>query len=241
MPTARLLLVDDHRLTLKVHARLLGRLGYQVETALGGQAAVERFEPGAYDCVLVDCRMPEVDGFDVAREVRAREAPTGLRVPIIAVTGERLSETREQCIRSGMDDCLAKPLDAARAMGALKRWLGRDRGDSRPIIDHDYVSRMGLSDELPELLTLFLQRGRAGLDAVRQQAEAVRLDAARVSVHELKGSCGGVGATRSFDAARGLEVSLGAGGDWSAAVAQLDAELDRVESELRTLPTSRSA
>jgi CheY-like chemotaxis protein len=134
------LLVDDHRLTLKVTARLLSRLQFEVVTASNGAEAVERFVPGRFACILMDCRMPTMDGFEATRQIRALEAGSGDRVPIVGATGERLAETRALCIRAGMDDCLAKPLDVRVLQRALRRWIGRGSTGRLPVVDRDYLN-----------------------------------------------------------------------------------------------------
>jgi CheY-like chemotaxis protein len=104
------------------------RLGYALDVVKDGREAVEALRDRDYDLVLMDCQMPEMDGYTATRKIREREVETGRHVTIVALTANALERDRQACIDAGMDDYLAKPLqfEALRAM--LERLLSAKRG-----------------------------------------------------------------------------------------------------------------
>jgi CheY-like chemotaxis protein len=100
---------------------LLAKLGIQADLAEDGVEAIRASEETAYDVVLMDCQMPRMDGFQAAREMRARET-SGFRKSIIALTAGAFLEDRERCRDAGMDDFLTKPIDLQKLAAALDKW-----------------------------------------------------------------------------------------------------------------------
>lgn len=125
-PPLRVLVVDDNRTNLHVAKRLLEKLGHQVEQASGGAEAVERVtaslrgESPPLDLVVMDCQMPEVDGFEATRRIRAQE-PAGTHLPIVALTASVQLSDQDLCRRAGMDDFLSKPIGLQQLGDALNR------------------------------------------------------------------------------------------------------------------------
>ena len=102
---------------------MLEKLGYATQMAENGEQAVEAFDAGAFDAILMDCQMPKMDGFEAARAIRQREGES--RVPIIAMTAEAISGSRDACLAAGMDDYLSKPVRLEHLAAVLKRWIER--------------------------------------------------------------------------------------------------------------------
>ena len=109
--TFKLLVAEDNEINQIVASRMLQKLGYDVTIARHGREAVELHASGRYAAILMDCQMPELDGYAATREIRAREAG-GRRMPIIAMTAHTMQGDRDKCIAAGMDDYLGKPLRA---------------------------------------------------------------------------------------------------------------------------------
>jgi signal transduction histidine kinase/CheY-like chemotaxis protein len=119
---ARILIADDNATNQKVAVRMLQRLGYRGDVASTGAEAVSMLNSGHYDAVLMDCQMPEVDGYEAARQIRHNERG-GRRVPIIAMTADAMPGERERCLAAGMDDYISKPVKLHVVAAVLERWL----------------------------------------------------------------------------------------------------------------------
>jgi CheY-like chemotaxis protein len=118
----RVLLAEDQPVNRLLAARILGNLGCTVETAENGRVACERATASAYDVILMDCQMPELDGFAATRAIRGIERPARRRVPVIALTANAMPEDRKRCLEAGMDDYLSKPFSAKALEQTLLRW-----------------------------------------------------------------------------------------------------------------------
>jgi len=119
----RILLAEDNSVNQKVACRTLERLGYRVDVAGDGQAALDAWATGRYDLILMDCQMPRMDGYAATRLIREREAG-GKRIPIVALTAHAMKGADAECAAAGMDDYLSKPIDREQLRKTLEKWLG---------------------------------------------------------------------------------------------------------------------
>lgn len=121
----RVLLAEDNPVNQEVAVAMLELLGCQVTVVSSGRAAVEAASQGGWDIILMDCLMPELDGYDATRAIREQEAArsTGIPVPIIAMTANALAGDREHCLAAGMDDYISKPFTQEQLQQILHRWL----------------------------------------------------------------------------------------------------------------------
>ena len=117
----RLLVVEDNLVNQRVASRMLSNAGFRHEVVGNGLEALRAMEQIAYDVILMDCHMPEMDGFEATRKIREREAvdPTAPRVTIVAMTANARSDDRDRCLACGMDDYITKPVDARRLYQVL--------------------------------------------------------------------------------------------------------------------------
>ncbi len=125
----RILLVEDNPINQKIALTMLEKLGYQAALAQDGVEAVHSLARDRYDLVLMDCLMPEMDGFEATRLIRAT-AGHGAQVPIVAMTASAVPKNREACFEAGMTDYLSKPIRETELRDKLHRWLS---GTGRPL------------------------------------------------------------------------------------------------------------
>ena len=128
-----ILLVEDNPVNQTVIEAMLRSLGYRVTLVADGIQAVRSAERQRYDAILMDCRLPVLDGYSATREIRAQE--NGRRVPIIALTANALQGDRENCLQAGMNDYLAKPFKRAELQRILQRWIGSQ--PERPVTSNE--------------------------------------------------------------------------------------------------------
>jgi CheY-like chemotaxis protein len=119
----RVLVVEDNVVNQRIALKLLSRLGYSGDVVSNGRDAVTAVLRASYSAILMDCQMPEMDGFEATGEIRNLDHDKG-RVPIIALTANAMKGDRERCLAAGMDDYLSKPIDLRRLDEALGRWTG---------------------------------------------------------------------------------------------------------------------
>ncbi len=129
---ARVLVVDDDTISQEICVLMLEGLGCTVDAASSGRAALLKTAERQYDLVLLDCSMPDLDGFETVRRLRQREQKGATaRTPVIASTANAFEDDRHRCLEAGMDDYLRKPFGAAELRIMLKKWTG-DRPSGRP-------------------------------------------------------------------------------------------------------------
>ncbi|WP_170867155.1 hybrid sensor histidine kinase/response regulator [Nocardioides lianchengensis] len=201
------LVVEDNPVNQLVATGLLENLGASVALASDGLDAIAQLaRTHTFDAVLMDCRMPRMDGFDATRAIRASE-PDGVRVPIIAMTASALEGERERCLAAGMDDFLTKPVDATALERVIRRWTGPQTGQE-PLPSADPAAeapatgvvldpaRVRMLDELRKDGISFFERTAASfIGRIDSQVAAIQdaidaRDANRTftSAHLVKGS-----------------------------------------------------
>jgi signal transduction histidine kinase/CheY-like chemotaxis protein len=122
---AFILVVEDSPVNRLVTVRVLERCGFRAHVVNDGQEALDALSTQAYDAVLMDCQMPELDGYEATRELRRREGD-GRRTPVIAMTAHAMTGDRERCLEAGMDDYIAKPVRSQALVAVLARWIAKD-------------------------------------------------------------------------------------------------------------------
>jgi signal transduction histidine kinase/DNA-binding response OmpR family regulator len=194
----RVLVAEDNPVNLRVAVHLLQRLGCTVETAVTGGEAVAAVARGAVDLVLMDCQMPEMDGYQAAGVIRRVPGSTH-RIPIIAVTASALPGERERCLAAGMDGYLAKPLVESTLAAALHRWLAPAASDQDlpPVLDPAPLAELRRrhgQDMAIEVIAVFRETGLKTLGDLGQAGGD--LAALRRLAHRLKGAALLVGLRR---------------------------------------------
>ena len=231
---ARVLLAEDHPVNAEIACALLGECGCRVTVANNGHEAVAAFQHGAFDLVLMDIQMPEMDGIEATQKIRQLErAGGGERVPIVALTANALRDDRSAALAAGMDDYLTKPVTGDRLREALVRWLPATRthavaadeavavaalavGDDNevPALDRDVLLGVpGVNGDiqaplLTRLVGLFMRETQTQLDVLTQALADDRLEDAQRQVHKMKSAAAAVGAARLARHARALDADL---------------------------------
>jgi len=124
--TARILLAEDNIINQKVAAGLLGNIGYSVDVANNGLEVLAALEQRPYDLILMDCQMPELDGYETTQRIRANPERSSIR--IIAMTANAMRGESEKCIDAGMNDYLSKPVRLEALRDMLARWMPTEKG-----------------------------------------------------------------------------------------------------------------
>ncbi|MET0511839.1 MAG: response regulator [Thermoleophilaceae bacterium] len=236
---ALVLVAEDNEVNQLLAVRLLEKRGYRVDVADNGRDAVRAASDGRYALVLMDCQMPELDGYAATRAIRSAEQDTGRHTPIVAMTAHSMRGDRERCLAAGMDDYLAKPLDSTAFAAALTRWVPLDpplptlapapqaavqartpagpdsMSDDTAAVDADAFERLkaelGDSDVLPQLVELFKTHTPGRLDALRAAVESGDPVETRKTAHALTGSARTLAAGRMAALCRDLELQAKAG------------------------------
>jgi len=115
-----ILVAEDNLVNQTIATRLLERRGFQVELARDGREAVEKFRRKAFEAILMDVQMPEMDGFEATLAIRQIESAAGGHVPIIAMTAHAMKGDRERCLSAGMDGYISKPVRPAELVAAIR-------------------------------------------------------------------------------------------------------------------------
>jgi signal transduction histidine kinase/DNA-binding response OmpR family regulator len=120
-----ILVAEDNLINQKIAATLLKKAGYHCQIAPDGQQALDALKEGHFDLVLMDCQMPEVDGYEATRRIRSQERGTGAHLPVVAMTANAMEGDCEACLEAGMDDYLTKPIDREKLFTTIERLLRR--------------------------------------------------------------------------------------------------------------------
>jgi two-component system sensor histidine kinase/response regulator len=226
--TGRLLLAEDNLINQKVVLAMLSGAGYQVDTVLDGAAAVEAATARHYDAILMDCQMPEMNGYEATAAIRAREA-SHAHTPIIALTAGAGHEERDRCLSEGMDAYLSKPVNKVALVALVGQWAKLGSGPSRrlreteqasggssmagdaggELIDRAVIAQLEDLEGagLPGLLTLFFDEAGRLLSELGEAVERGDALAVGRAAHELKGSSATVGAAGVAHIAAALETA----------------------------------
>jgi PAS domain S-box-containing protein len=207
----RILIAEDNVTNQLVARKLLEKLGYRADVAANGEEALTALRGIPYDLVLMDCQMPEMDGFEATRLIRQGEAGTGrVSIPIIAMTARAMQGDREKCLEAGMNDYISKPADPAALAKALERWLirrsdiangpaaaGKEAAEEPPlpIFDKDGLNDRLMGDQhlIEEILSIFFEDTPRRIETLKACAAAGNATSARDQAHAIKGAAASVG------------------------------------------------
>jgi two-component system sensor histidine kinase EvgS len=246
--------VDDHPINRMVMLKQLQALGYAAEVAENGREALRMWTVGGFGTIITDCNMPELSGYELARQIRAIEARKGLgHTPIIACTANALGGEAESCFDAGMDDYLSKPISRERLAQKLDQWLplgGKARANpgspgapgkpsSMDVIDRSALSDFSNGDAAVErdLLTRLRRYNAADAQGLMKAVEKRDIDGIAHAAQRIKGASKTVGGTRLAVVCERLERASRAN-DWNTVLSSMEAiqvEFARLDSHIAAL------
>jgi len=228
----RILLVEDNIINQKVALAVLENLGYRAEVAANGREAIESLQTMPFDLVLMDCEMPEMDGFEATRKIRSWQDSSDEKlrskssIPVIAMTAHAMTGDRDKCLNAGMNDFLSKPVAPYLLAAVIKKWLENTlekdsdtpgESDVTPsshaqetvVFDRKILlDRLNGDQELyRKIIKLFFEETPGKLILLKDAASIGNTDEVRRLAHSLKGAAANLGAAALQATAQTLEKS----------------------------------
>jgi CheY-like chemotaxis protein len=210
----KVLLAEDNLANQRLATIQLKKIGYEVDSVGTGTLAVKSvtLDPDLYQLVLMDCQMPEMDGFAATRLIREAEQQSGRHIPIVAMTANAMQGDREACVAAGMDDYMSKPIRLDDLKKVIERWTGGPVAEVGEIkagssgedparsLDPEIIRGIrdlqmeGEADFLTEMIDLYLADSRVVLERIRVSIDCRDCDELKRAAHMLKGTSGNLGA-----------------------------------------------
>ncbi|MGR8999383.1 MAG: response regulator [Gammaproteobacteria bacterium] len=228
MPTLlqglRVLLAEDNPINQEIGKTMLNQMGCDVEVAVNGLDAINIFKRGKTDIILMDCMMPEMDGYSAAREIRILEEATGnSRIPILALTANAMEGDREKCLAAGMNDFLAKPFLQQPLCNKIIALLDSESAPFTPessspssqitgTISFDPAAlttlhQMGGDALVSNVLQLFRSSSAQHIEKLQEAMLEQNSEAVRHAAHSLKSAAASVGGLYLAGLARNIELA----------------------------------
>lgn len=257
-----IILAEDNMVNQKVAKTLLEKLGLQVTVVENGAKAISQWEKTGCDLILMDCQMPEMDGYDATALIRKLESGSGNHVPIVALTANAMESDKARCLDAGMDDYVSKPFKQSVLISALQRWLPRANHEQMHATDdsksstvkaqtysetevdmpaaidvdvYDSIRKL-MGDAFAELLDAYREDTAEFVRLMREACNCGDYAAIQVPAHSMKSSSANIGAMQLSAMAKALEEQLRSGkgnpAEMEQQVAALEVEFARVCEEL---------
>jgi CheY-like chemotaxis protein/HPt (histidine-containing phosphotransfer) domain-containing protein len=238
----KILVAEDNPINQAVIREVLSELGYEADLVDDGLLALAALEREAYPLVLIDCQMPELDGYGAAREIRRREEGAR-RTPLIAVTAHAFEGERQKALSAGMDDYVTKPISGAVLGEVIQRWwpksLSREPPSNDALASLDAPLAPAADEPVPALdpsvrrsvavANIFLKYVPEQVTSIGRALDTDDQSTLKSAAHKLKGSCLAVGVPRMAELCATLEEGTG---NAHAAFAELRSVFAQAEREL---------
>jgi CheY-like chemotaxis protein/HPt (histidine-containing phosphotransfer) domain-containing protein len=247
----RILLAEDNRVNQAVASRHLAKLGHTVAIANNGQEAIDLFRKQAFDLVLMDVQMPELDGFLATKRIREYEKSTHGHIPIIAMTAHAMKGDRARCLAAGMDGYVTKPLNPEEVVAAIVTVLHEAPEGDNDSVDMEEMKEVrevswNISKTLEQLggdltlfeevMEIFLNEAPKHLAALRLAVEQGQAETVETSAHTLIGELGYLGIPEISQRASEIE-QMGRSNNISGAanlLAQFEADINGLIATIRS-------
>ncbi|MGI8655030.1 MAG: PAS domain S-box protein [Pyrinomonadaceae bacterium] len=247
----RILVAEDNPVNQKVALRQLEKLGYSADVVANGREAIDALDAIPYHIVLMDCQMPEMDGYEATAAIRRREGSARHTI-IIAMTANARQGDREKCLAAGMDDYVGKPVKPDELQQALQRWIRMETPPSKNVSSRHVkaatedsvdlsvldgfkeLQAEGAPDLIAELIGLYITDTESRLAEMHAALNEHDTRKLRRAAHSLKGSSGNLGIRRMASLCSGLEQKLDSDAFEEVALIliQLEAEFELVRQAL---------
>jgi len=256
LPQAKILVAEDNAINQKVISLMLKSSNFDFEVADNGNKVLACLNKNQYNLILMDCQMPELDGYETTKIIRnGNKHYHG--IPIIALTANTMENDRDQCLAAGMNDFLPKPINQQHLNAILEKWLNQNTDGILPpdeiIIENshevliDQAEMMALAemmeDSFTTLLETFIQHSELKLQALNSTVKASSCNETKEVLHFLKGSCLSVGAVRLTAMIITFEALAN-----QAMIAEIEPQLPQLEhcyrdtvNEIKRIVTSQDA
>lgn len=249
----RVLIVDDNEINVEVACGVLNTLPVELEKAYNGKQAIDLLqnsarEGKAINCVLMDCQMPVLDGYQTSEQIRAGAAGSEFTdIPIIAMTANAMMGEREKCLTAGMSDYISKPINPDEVLEKVLHWglsnydnhsqpqigeqVSNTQGAKQPLWDRDAALSRMLNKEvlLNKICRLFIKTAPQKLVQLHQSLSDENHEQVRQVAHSLKGLCGEISATRLHQLLDEVEQHAGKGN------LQVQAQVQEIDNSLPDL------
>ncbi len=261
---ARVLIVEDNPINQKVATKMLQKMGYVTSVAGDGREALNALEENRFDLILLDCHMPNMDGYECATAIRKLNDAPYNHIPIIAMTANAIKGDRERCLAAGMDDYVSKPIDSSALDKIINRWLaksnvrptastnrilansaGNDEGRAIDRSALDILRELQDKDDpnlVGDLIKLFVGTTPDRLSKMKSAITGANANELALCAHSLKSSSANLGARQMRELCDKLE-NLGNAGTCAGAPAlfsQLEKEFERARTELQTYSVAQT-
>jgi len=219
----RILLVEDNITNQKVALAILAKFGWSAHAVANGLEALESLGHVPYDLVLMDCQMPEMDGYEATRRIRSPEsAVRNHEIPIIAMTANAMQGDRQKCLAAGMNDHIAKPVNPQELMRVIEKWFLKtdspNADQSSPALpqqkENQVFDKKGLFERLmqdeeliKDIIEGFLEEVPGQIAALSEALEKKDADLIRRQAHTLKGASASIGASAMQETAYQVELA----------------------------------
>jgi CheY-like chemotaxis protein len=235
-------LAEDNLVNQKLAVRLLEKRGHSVVVAGNGREAIAAIEQDTFDVILMDVQMPEMDGFEATRIIRAKEKQTGLHIPIVAMTAHAMKGDRERCIKVGMDNYISKPLNPTKLYETVEMIASgksvqapAENGETNcanRLFDDSFALESVGGDRriLKDVISVFISELPNQLESIRSAVANADAQALKRSAHSIRGAVSNLKADRVSQVAQQLETK-GTDGELAGAEKML-AELEQALEEL---------
>lgn len=242
---ALILIVEDHPINQQVAQIYASELGLEFHSAINGHEAVAAVGIHNYSLILMDCQMPDMDGFAATSAIRNLESSKGQRTPIIAMTAHALRGDRERCIAAGMDDYISKPIDPKEFRAVVNRWLSNVEPTTVEVCNSGTVSTLKELDTAAlfekygeansqKLVSMFLRDMPSQLEELAGAASNHDTVKVKDVLHRIKGLTSAVCASKMFDLCRNLEKSEFTGEDAVVHTHHITKEFEQLSNYCRT-------